>query len=442
MIDQLKVSNRSDKSELLFTKVISTFSSRLGLLVFSTIAQIFLARFLGPNAYGTFSLTIITAILISTVFHFSLSHANLHFSSQFPALQRSMVGNSIFFGFFWGLLVTAGIMVLKHIVPDTYQPHMDYRLWGMVLVAVIPLLLFEMGGGMAITVNWIKRFSLFQSLRDLILVIAVCYLGFRDLLSVETAMSTWIIAIVAVVLLQLISNWWRIGSNIDIDPNLLIRMISHGIIIHIVNVFTLLRLRADWFLIDYFMNPQDLGYYSVACIFIAVLWYLPTVIAKALKSFISIHAADIDGEITSLFSRLAFSVSVTGAVLLAVFGYWLIPLLVGGEFRPAYMALLLLLPGGVIMSIAHVTAGDFFARGRFKFNLIIATISLFINIAINLFFIPRFGILGAAAAATITQFLLGMIYLFFFNQLYGVSPGAMLLLRRSDIQMILGSRRS
>ena len=154
---RLSQTGEVDKRESLFVKLTSAFGSQLGLLMFGMVAQFLLARFLGPAGKGTFSLTIALANTLTILAHFSLSSANSHFAGRYPDDRRAMVGNSIFIAFIWGAIVTALVVYVKGKVPEAYLPRISERMWGMALVAVIPLLLFEFGNGLVLGLNWIKR---------------------------------------------------------------------------------------------------------------------------------------------------------------------------------------------------------------------------------------------------------------------------------------------
>jgi len=431
---RLSQTGEVDKRESLFVKLTSAFGSQLGLLMFGMVAQFLLARFLGPAGKGTFSLTIALANTLTILAHFSLSSANSHFAGRYPDDRRAMVGNSIFIAFIWGAIVTALVVYVKGKVPEAYLPRISERMWGMALVAVIPLLLFEFGNGLVLGLNWIKRLSVVLPLKEALFLAGILWLAMDGILSIESAVAVWVSAVVIVALLQIFSAWWRVGWAITVSPKLLAKMALFSVQSHTANVFTFLRSRFDWFLIDHFLTPSDLGYYTIAGMLVYVLWYLPIAIAQVLIPHISSRDDAAGNELTPLLARLGFSLALIGAVMLGIFGLPLIILLPGRQFVPAYPALLLLLPGGVVMSLARILAGDLIGRGLPKYSMVISVVAFILNVAVNLVFIPRFGILGAAATASITHIFAGLLYIYFFIRVSGVPLGELLILRREDLK--------
>ena len=315
--------------ESLFAKLTSAFGSQVGVLLFGMSSQIVLARTLGPSGKGTFSLALAVASTLAVLVHMSLSSANSHFAGRYPDHRRAMVGNSFLLAFLWGAIVTGVVIHLKNRIPTAYLPSLSDRLWGMALVAIIPLLLFEFSNGLVLGLNWIRRFSLTLILKEVLLLTGVCWLAYKGVLSVECAVAVWVLACVAVAILQASSAWFRVGLSITVSPKLLWRMATFSLQSHTANVFGFLRLRFDWFMIDYFLDQRELGYYTIACMLLYALWYLPIAIAQVLIPYISSRDAAAGNELTPVLARLGTSVALLGAVLLGVLGYPIILLLSG-----------------------------------------------------------------------------------------------------------------
>ena len=440
-----KIQNSIFPEETLFTKLTSAFGSQVGVLLFGMSAQIVLARTLGPSGKGTFSLAMAVASTLAVLVHMSLSSANSHFAGRHHDHRRAMVGNSLLLAFLWGAIVTGVVIYLKNRIPAAYLPSLSDRLWGMVLVAIIPLLLFEFSNGLVLGLNWIRRFSLTLILKEALLLTGVGWLAYKGVLSVECAVAVWVLTCVAVAVLQASSAWFSVGLSITVRPKLLWRMARFSLQSHTANVFGFLRLRFDWFMIDYFLYQRELGYYTIACMLLYVLWYLPIAIAQVLIPHIEEGARKRGGEearergneLTPVLARLGTSVALLGALFLGVLGYPIILLLPGEAFLPAYPVLLVMLPGGVMLGLARVLAGDLIGRGLHGYSMVIAISAFVINVAVNLIFIPQFGILGAAATASITHIFAGMMYIYFFTRESGVRIRELLIMRKEDFTGLL-----
>ena len=89
-----------------------------------------------------------------------------------------------------------------------------------------------------------------------------------------------------------------------------------------------------------------------------------------------------------------------GALVAALVGPWLLPILFGSAFQAAVVPFLLLLPGAlgfVFMSIFSSGLIGSAAPGRSSLGAIVA---LPVGVALDFLLIPRYGASGAAAAAS------------------------------------------
>jgi len=421
------------KQESLLTKLISAFGGQLGILLFGMGVQIIIARTLGPAGKGLFSLTVAVAVTLATIVHLSLATGNSHFMGRYPSERRALVGNSFLMAFVWGAIVTVAALALRQKVPLEYQPKISPQLWGMALVAIIPLLLLEYSNGLVIGLDWIKRLSFSLVLKEALILIGALWLATQGHLSVEGAVAVWVIAAVMVAVFQAFSAWSRVGLSITISPKLFGSMTLFSIQSHAANIFGFLKFRFDFFLIDHFLSSSELGIYSIAVIMVQVLWYLPKAIAQILIPHISWGGQRAAAELTPLLSRLGFTVAIIGGCLLALFGRPLIGLLFSDSFLPAYLILLLLLPGAIIFSLAGMLSGDLIGRGLPRYAMLTSIFAFVLNVVVNLILIPKFGLAGAAIASSLTHAFSGAMFLYYFHRESGVDISDTLILKRNDI---------
>jgi len=421
------------KQESLFTKLISAFGGQLGILIFGIGVQIVIARALGPTGKGLFSLTVAVAVTLATLTHLSLATGNSHFMGRYPSERRALVGNSFLIAFVWGAVVTVVVLILRNKVALEYQPKISPQLWGMALITIIPLLLLEYSNGLVMGLDWIKRLNLSLVLKETLILIGALWLVLTGHLSVESAIAVWVVSVVIVALFQALSAWSRVGLSITISPGLFGSMTLFSIQSHAANIFGFLKFRFDFFLIDYFLNSSELGIYSIAVIMVQVLWYLPKAIAQILVPHISWGGKKAAVELTPLLCRFGFTVAVIGGCLLCLLGRPLIGLLFTDSFLPAYMILLLLIPGAIIFSFAGMLSGDLIGRGLPRYAMFTSIFAFVLNVAVNLLLIPKYGLSGAAIASSLTHAFSGLMFLYYFLRESGVGLRETLFLKRNDI---------
>src|SRR3546814_12451065 len=87
-------------------------------------------------------------------------------------------------------------------------------------------------------------------------------------------------------------------------------------------------------------------------------------------------------------------------VTMAVIGEWLIVTLFGAAYQPAYPALLALLPGLFGLCYASILRLDLLGKNRPGTVSLLMGVGALLNLTLNLILIPRFGIVGDAAASS------------------------------------------
>ena len=78
----------------------------------------------------------------------------------------------------------------------------------------------------------------------------------------------------------------------------------------------------------------------------------------------------------------------------------IIKIFFGSEFLPSLRPLLLLLPGIIALAGSKTLTADLAGRGKPQIGTIAAFTSLAINVPLNLYLIPKWGISGAAFASS------------------------------------------
>ena len=109
----------------------------------------------------------------------------------------------------------------------------------------------------------------------------------------------------------------------------------------------------------------------------------------------------------------------------------------GEPFRPSVAALLWLLPGIVIFSVANVLAAYMAGIGKPRLNLLVSGVSLFVTLTLDIILIPRFNIVGAAIASTISYTLTAFLLIVFFVRETGASLREVLLPTSEDVKILL-----
>jgi len=159
--------------------------------------------------------------------------------------------------------------------------------------------------------------------------------------------------------------------------------------------------RLDVFIVNAFIGPAGVGIYGVAVTLAEFLWQLPNAASFVLFPKAANSTHETMNRFTPRVFGIILAVTSVGAVGLALFGKWAIRIIFSPAFADAYVPLLILLPGVVLLGVGKILTNDIAGRGYPHYNSIIAACALVITVTLDLALIPRMGIIGAAIASAV-----------------------------------------
>jgi O-antigen/teichoic acid export membrane protein len=395
------------RKEALLTIVIQLLCLGFGIGV-----SILLNRGLGPTLKGKFVVLLLIPQLIIAFSNLGLGVSGSYFmgAKKFP--EGDILKSNLFAAVSIGVI---GAIIAWWIV-RTQFPGMNHLLYYLVPLLVVSGLWIEnylpdifLGKGRTILYN---KWNLFQVIGKF------CLIAFFFLLFENKLYG----AIVAVLVLSFVSFGlsFRVLSGImslkgKINRMYLSRGVNFGYKVFAANILGFLNRRFDMLMLQWIKGPTQVGYYSVAVGLVERLWIIPTAISLVLYSRI------VTGQFTKrdVVPRVS-RVSLWGIIGIAVISIPVIKpiivLLYSETFLPCLHPYLILLPGVVALTIPKLLTQEFVGRwGKPQFSAYGMLAVVATNAGLNLLFIPRMGMNGAALASTIAY----VVELAIFVRLYG-----------------------
>ncbi|UCF09577.1 MAG: oligosaccharide flippase family protein [Candidatus Bipolaricaulota bacterium] len=268
------------------------------------------------------------------------------------------------------------------------------------------------------------------------------------LLAVATAVLVWgarlgaggavVARIVALAIALLLAAWWLGRSGLRMRPvppvpRLLRAALGYGMRSQAGNVLQMMNLRLDMLFVGGFLGTTEVGIYSVAVAVGELLWFLPTAMGSVLFPTIAGRDMERSSGVASRACRQALLLTGLGAAAMAIAGRWLLPLVFGGAFADAWIPLLVLLPGIVALAFHRVLIFALMSWGRPQEMSYAALLALVVTIVLDLLLIPRWGILGAAAASTLAYATCGGYTAIRFLHVTGTAWTSICVPRRADL---------
>jgi len=184
-------------------------------------------------------------------------------------------------------------------------------------------------------------------------------------------------------------------------------------------LFAMAYTRVDQIMIKYLLGNQELGYYAVAVSMTEAWTVLPAVITASF--FPAIIYAKRRGEslykfrMQRLFTLLVW-ISIFISVPISLFSKPIIFYLFGDSYSNSSEVLAVLIWSSVPIFIGIVNGKWIVAENLQRIWLIINPIGMFLNVALNLIFIPKYGNIGAAYTTVLTQIVIAHIVFIFWNR--------------------------
>lgn len=418
-----------------------TLLTQLSVFIFGFATSIILARVLGPEGKGIYTLIILIPAVLGMLGTLGIEIANVYFSANRRYKLSDIISNSLISSIglgliiillFWGLSTTnvfQGFLAANNI-PLLY-------LW--LAVFTVPIVLLSgffnrilLGREEIIKFNSV---GIFQSVLQLGLIVILLIVLAQGVFG---AVLSYIITAICVALLAILFVK-RFGKiNFSINFGLLKESLRYGGKGYIGNVTQFLNYRLDIFLVAYFLDVAAVGFYVLAVGIVERLWMIPGSIGTVLFPRVSAIKDAQANQLTPKVSRHTLFIVFVLSIILLVLARPLIQFFFGTAFLPSVEPLMILLPGIVALSFAKVLTSDLAGRGRLEFGMWAAFVSLAVNIPLNLLLIPKWGIAGAAFASTVAYSIAALVVIIAFTKLAKVSWGDILLIKGDDFKVYIG----
>jgi O-antigen/teichoic acid export membrane protein len=422
-----------------------TIGTRFGLaiLIFST--DIVLARLLGTDAKGRFTLVLLFSQLSALVIGWGMDSALGVVAGRDPATARRGFANALI----WTAVVGGFAVVLSgwlYGLPTdvrprgplaTLVPNLSAAQFTYAALAIPGELFFSLGLYALLGRRRIAAYSAIRVLRRLLLLVAVVGAAAVARLSLDVALvvniGSLIITAVAIV--------WAVrrDGTARVRPSapLLREELRFGSRAILGTLAERLQFRIDAFVINATpaLGVGATGIYSVTSGLAETLWYIPNALGTVMFSRAVDPNADA-GRIAAVLTRTTIAVALVTAIPAFIFGPRLVRLVYGTTFADAGVALRYILPGIVAYSVVAVLSRYIVGRGRPGIGTVVLLTGLAVNVVSNLILVPRFGINGAAASSSLSYGFTAAITLMVFRRLSGRGIRETLLIERSDLRAL------
>lgn len=416
-----------------------TFLSRILITLINIPISMLVARKLGVEGQGAYAAVVAVASLWTSLFLLGVDAAHTYVLAGRRATFEEVLTNTVWWTLGLGLIATP----LYLAVAPLMEPEPSSALSGALTLsaAAVPLGLAKYFAlSIFLGEGRIERFNLIQVLSNaallgLLLVLLVFAPG-----GVREAVLAYVLSLLVFVVVAALWIARRAHDRGSFRWKTNRPLFSTGLIYglkgHLGTVVVQLTYRSDQVLVTRFLGLEAQGFYSIAVLLAEKLAHIPNSVQLVLFPRIAAMGVDDANRLTPLATRFTVLLVTVTALLLGAVGESLIRLLYEARFLPALPSFYVLLPGVVLLSIGKLLAGDLSGRDRRWGPTIAMSLGFLLNLGLNLLWIPRHGIVGAAWASTLAYGFQSFVLAGIFWKVTGISPMHLLLPAADDWKLL------
>jgi len=396
--------------------------------------SVILARFLGPEGKGLYSLAVLLPTLIVTFMSLGIGPATVYHVARKDFSPRVAFGNNLLFALVIGAVGVIAGVVLTVFFADKVFPGIpqNYLLFTLCL---IPLKLLN-----AFFLYVHQGQQQFESHSLLVVLPSLFYLVFVviGLILLRRGVFAAIIAVVASYLIVDLVHLRLVrgipgGMCFTPDCAYIKAVLKYGWKAYLLTVVTFLNYRLDMLLVNGYLGAAAVGFYSVGVGLVEKLWLVPSALSMALFPRLSAERDEERGrELASFLARSTLWLTGIAASVLVLLCQPIIVLLYSEAYVPAVQAAQILLVGIVALAGARPLINYLAGRGRPMLNTYAGIVALVMNLGLNIGLIPKLGITGAAWASTVSYTVSYAFSIVAYCRISGSEWRDVVLLKRSD----------
>ena len=398
------------------------FASSIIVLLLHFFQKPILARYLGPDGLGLFSMAIMIAGIIELVVAFGFDSALTKYVAEYKEHKSkiySLVSSAFVTMIIFGVIASLALFMFSNTFASIFNmPSLS-------LLLKIYAIMFPFSLTFTIIIsffNGLREMGYYAFIRilqaslALPFILALLMIG----LGVEGAMLGTVFAIIGtVVVAMLIMKRFVHFTVSDYRKNTKM-LTSFGSRMVGANMMGQIYYNIDTIMIGYFLTSTEVGYYAVAISLSRFFWLVPRAMSTVAYPAISEYWAKSDlhaiNKLVDKSTKYSACVLIFAGMLVIFFAKDIINFLFTPEFLPAVLPLTILIIGTVTYGIMRSISGIFASVEKVNLVLKISAIGTVGNIMLNIALIPTYGIIGAATATTAAYVLKAVIILYFLRK--------------------------
>mgnify|MGYP001378787708 CR=1 FL=1 len=384
--------------------------------IISVLVNIWVARYLGPSDFGKLSYALAFAGMFSFIANLGVSGILVRDLVKYPEQRDKLMGTAFV------LTLGGGILAFLIATIGSFIFISDILVRNLAIVFALTFIFSS--------VNIIANFfqATVQAKKNSQIQITVIIIS--SLIKIYLIFTgKGIIWLITVFLFDYILynilyifNYFKSGLKIfdwKFDKNIAKEIFSISWLLMLSSAAAYIYMKIDQVMIGYYLNTTAVGLYAAA-VRLAEIWYfIPGIICSSLLPAI-INAKKYGEEkykrrLKNLYILLG-GIAVLIAIPSTLFASWFINLFFGSAYGGSVIILQIYVWSGVGLFLTWGLNQYFLTENRLYAIFNLSFFSMILNILLNIIFIPKFGLTGAAWA-TLISYSIGPVLILSFSKI-------------------------
>ncbi|WP_313264667.1 polysaccharide biosynthesis C-terminal domain-containing protein [Sphingobacterium sp.] len=414
--------------------------SRVGLsniiiMASGLLTSIITARSIGPSGNGIIAGLSVYPSLFMTIGSLGIRQSTAYYIGK-GIYDEDKVKQAVVN--IW-LLTTILSISISYLLMKFFSKSGDNDFWVLLSLVPIPFNLFvTYNSGIFLGKNDLKTFNRVNWIPPLFILLTTILLVLLLNWGVSGALIAVAIGPIIMSIIMLFKNDFIKAFTLKIQWSIIKSLLSLGVIYALSLLVINLNYKADTILLDRMSDAYQLGIYNKGAVLTQYLWQIPMVLSTVVFARSAVAKDDYQFSL-KVCQLLRISIIIIGlaSIILCIFSKFIITLLFGENFRDSALILQFLLPGVLILTIFKVINMDLAGKGKPWVAMKAMVPSLFINVLLNILFIPKYGAAGSALCSTISYGFAGISFLHFYSKEIGVPVKIILAFKPSDFNFFI-----
>ena len=407
-----------------------TLVSNVTMIFIGFFTSFIISRNLGADLQGVFNLAVLMPTMLYNFMNFGQDTAVMYFLSNKSAKKKDAVNNMITVTIIYSVasLVIGGLLIV--LLKERLFTEVSYNL--LIMALIISPLTFLNNNLLAV----MKSEGKFKDVNKIQVLNKIIYLIICTVLFFIVKVEIVIFGNIFILLVSIVSLWRRLEIHkvkLSFDKEYQKRNINYGFKSYLANMITFLNYRLDTLLIQGITNNLAMvGQYGVAVTLAEQVWILASAVSSVMFPYLTSIESDEDKtKVTAMTLKVVMIFTFLAIVVLFLFAN-VIGFIYGPDFYGSILPFKILLIGIFSLSLGKILANDIAARGKPELNAFSNLVGLVFNVTFNIILIPKYGIVGAAIATSISYTITSSLFIISFLRLTKMKATALFLFSKDE----------